>query len=365
MNIMGWSIHLPTLFVTMRKISQLLLCIFAFAFAMQVLAEDRKLQMHAVAFYNLENLFDTCHDEGKSDWDYLPDGTYTWSKKKYRHKLANMARVLSELGTDKLPYGSCIIGVCEVENSKVLDALVSQPKMKKRGFKYVHIEGSDKRGIDCALIYNPRVFKVVKAFNKEYIYENGDTLRRTRPFLCVQGKLDDENLTVVVCHWPSRSSESIYREYAGRQVRALTDSISEADPSQHIIVMGDMNDDPDDASMALYLGAKRHSAEVAKGEFYNPWWDMLRSKEEGTLRYQGIWNHFDQIVLGRSLIEEYESEDPSTLTLHSYHIFKRDYLFQTKGRYKGSPKRTFSREVWLDGYSDHLPVVVYLSKTKY
>ena len=127
--------------------------------------------------------------------------------------------------------------------------------------------------------------------------------------------------------------------------------------------MGDMNDDPDDASMALYLGARRHSTEVAKGEFYNPWWDMLRSKEEGTLRYQGIWNHFDQIVLGRSLIEEYESEERSTLTLHSYHIFKRDYLFQTKGRYKGSPKRTFSREVWLDGYSDHLPVVVYLSKT--
>ena len=84
---------------------------------MQVLAEDRKLQMHAVAFYNLENLFDTCHDEGKNDWDYLPDGTYTWSKKKYRHKLENMARVLSELGTDKLPYGSCIIGVCKYSSA--------------------------------------------------------------------------------------------------------------------------------------------------------------------------------------------------------------------------------------------------------
>lgn len=347
----------------MRKISQLLLCFLAFTFALQVLAEDRKLQIHAVAFYNLENLFDTCHDEGKNDWDYLPEGTYNWTKKKYRHKLANMARVLSELGTDKLPYGSCIIGVCEVENSAVLDALVAQPKIKKRGYKYVHIEGPDKRGIDCALIYNPRVFKVIKAFNKDYIYENGDTSRRTRPYLCVQGKLDDENLTVVVCHWPSRSSESIFREYAGRQVRALTDSISEADPSQHIIVMGDMNDDPDDASMAQHLGAKRHCAEVGKGDFYNPWWEVLRSKEQGTLRYQGIWNHFDQIVLGRSLMEEYESEEHSTLTLHSYHIFKRDYLFQSKGRYKGSPKRTFSREVWLDGYSDHLPVVVYLSKS--
>ena len=346
----------------MRKIPQLLLCFLAFTFAMQVLAEDRKLQMHAVAFYNLENLFDTCHDEGKNDWDYLPNGTYNWSKKKYKHKLANMARVICELGSYKLPYGASIIGVSEVENSRVLDDLMAQPKMKKRGYRYVHIEGPDKRGIDCALIYNPQAFQVTNAFNKDYVYENGDTVSRTRPFFCVQGKLAGENVTVIVCHWPSRSSEGIFREYAGRQVRALTDSIGEADPSQHIIVMGDMNDDPDNASVAECLGARRNVEEVEKGDFYNPWWDMLRNMGQGTLSYQGVWNLFDQIVLGRSLIEEYEADTYNTFTLHSCQIYKRDYLLQSKGKYKGTPKRTHSRGVWLDGYSDHLPVVVYLLK---
>lgn len=338
--------------------------LFAVLFVLQAGAQDRKLQMHAVAFYNLENLFDTCHDAGKNDWEFLPDGTYHWTKIKYEHKLANMSRVISELGTDKLTYGASIIGVSEVENSKALDDLMAQPKMQKRGYRYIHLEGPDKRGVDCALIYNPRAFKVSKAFNKDYVYENGDTVRRTRPFLCVQGKLAGDNVTVIVCHWPSRAAEGIFREYGGRQVRALTDSISKADPSQHIIVMGDMNDDPDNASMAQCLGARRKIKEMEKGDFYNPWWDILRKKGQGTLSYQGAWNLFDQIVLGRTLVEEYKANTYSALTLHSYHIFKRDYLFNTGGTYKGTPKRTHSRGVWLDGYSDHLPVVVYLVKTR-
>lgn len=346
----------------MKKAFSFLLCMLALAVSVQGLAQERKLQMHAVAFYNLENLFDTCHDEGKNDWEFLPDGTYHWTKVKYEHKLANMARVICELGTDKLPYGASIIGVSEIENSKALDDLMAQPKMKKRGFRYVHIEGPDKRGVDCALIYNPRAFQVSKVFNKDYVYENGDTVRRTRPFFCVQGKLAGENVTVIVCHWPSRSAEGIFREYGGRQVRALTDSIEEADPSQHIIVMGDMNDDPDNASMAECLGARRKVKEVEKGDFYNPWWDVLRKKGQGTLSYQGAWNLFDQIVMGRSLIEEYKANTYNTLTLHSYQIFRRDYLLQSEGAYKGTPKRTHSRGVWLDGYSDHLPVVVYLVK---
>lgn len=346
----------------MRRIFCFFCCILTSVLVMQSYGQNRRMQMHAVAFYNLENLFDTCHDAGKNDWEFLPDGSYHWNALKYEHKLANMACVLAELGTDKLPYGASIIGVSEVENSKVMDALMEQPEMKKRGFRYVHIEGPDKRGVDCALIYNPRAFQVTKSFTKDYVYENGDTTRRTRPFLCVQGRLAGDDVTVIVCHWPSRAAESIFREYAGRQVRALTDSIREADPGQHIMVMGDMNDDPDNASMAR-LGAKRKVADVREGDFYNPWWDILRKKGRGTLSYQGAWNLFDQIVMSRNMVEEYKAGTYSTLTLHSYHIFSREYLLQSEGAYKGTPKRTHSRGVWLDGFSDHLPVVVYLVKS--
>ncbi len=332
------------------------------AMALQLFAQDRKLQMHAVAFYNLENLFDTCHDAGKNDWEFLPDGSYHWTKVKYEHKLANLARVLADLGTDKLPYGASIIGVSEVENSRALDDLMAQPAMKKRGLRYVHIEGPDKRGVDCALIYNPRAFKIAKAFNKDYIYENGDTVRRTRPFFCVQGTLAGDNVTVIVCHWPSRGAEGIFREYGGKQVRALTDSIRKADPSQHIIVMGDMNDDPDNASMAERLGARRRIKDMQEGDFYNPWWDVLRKNGQGTLSYQGAWNLFDQIVVNQNLVDEYKKKTYTHLTMHSYHIFRRDYLMNQEGAYKGTPRRTHSRGVWLDGYSDHLPVVMYLVK---
>ena len=325
-------------------------------------AQDRKLIVHAVGFYNLENLFDTCHDYHKNDYDFLPTGSFHWDENKYTNKLANMARALCDMGTDKLPYGASIIGVSEVENDKALDDLMAQPEMQKRGYKYIHFEGPDKRGVDCALIYNPKAFQITKAFHKEYVFENGDTARKTRPYLCVQGKLAGDNLTVIVCHWPSRSSENIFREYAGKQVRALTDSIRQADPSQHIMVMGDMNDDPDNTSMAKFLGARRKMTDVGEGDFYNPWWDVLRGKGQGTLSYQGAWNLFDQIVCSRNMLDLNGKKDYKELTLYGYHIFKRDYLLQQEGKYKGTPKRTHAGGIWLNGFSDHLPTVTYIVK---
>ena len=104
--------------------------------AMYLGAQDSKLMVHAVCFYNLENLFDTCHDAHKNDFDFLPTGSFHWDKNKYTNKLANMAKALCDLGTDRLPYGASIIGVSEVENDKALDDLMAQPNMRKRGYKY-------------------------------------------------------------------------------------------------------------------------------------------------------------------------------------------------------------------------------------
>lgn len=345
----------------MKKQVFLLFAFFLFSVAGYAQG-SRNIAMHAVAFYNLENLFDITHDDGKNDYDFLPDGSYHWNQQKYSHKLANMAKALADLGTDYTPNGASIIGVSEIENDHVMDDLVAQEPLKARGYKYIHFEGPDKRGVDCALIYNPKAFKVKKAFHKPYVYEKAeDSNRATRPFLCVQGTLAGDPLTVIVCHWPSRGAVAYYRDIAGKQVRQMTDSIFKAEPGMHIIVMGDMNDDPDNSSMAKYLGAKRHKADVKNGDFYNPWWEVLRGKGQGTLSYQGGWNLFDQIVLSKSLL----SEDKSyrTLTLRNHHIFRRDYLLQQEGRFKGTPKRTHSGGVWLDGFSDHLPTVVYLLKS--
>lgn len=323
---------------------------------------EKKYGLYPVAFYNLENIFDTIHDEGKNDYDFLPNGSYHWDKNKYENKLRNMARVLLDLGTDKVPTGAVAIGVSEVENSRVLDDLTKQPGMAKRGMKYIHIEGPDKRGVDCALIYNPAVFKPEKWFLQPYVNDPGDDMRPTRGFLTVQGKIDGDPLTIIVCHWPSRGATAHFRDIGGRQVRHLTDSISKADPKQHIIVMGDMNDDPDNTSMKKYLGARRQMDQVKDGDFFNPWWEILRGKGQGTLTFQGGWNLFDQIVVSKNMLDVKGKKDYRHLTLYAWHIFRRDYLIQQEGRYKGSPKRTTSGGVWMNGYSDHLPTVTYLIK---
>lgn len=328
-------------------------------------AAQKKFAVYAVGFYNLENLFDTCHDVGKKDYDFLPDGSYKWNGLKYTHKLHNMARVLADMGSDMLPQsvGCAFIGVSEVENSKCLDALMAQPPLAARGMKYCHVEGPDRRGIDCALIYNPKLFQVrnVKLLPYVQVLEK-DSAFKTRGFLTVSGTLAGEHVTVIVNHLPSRFSGSFYREQGGRQIRAIKDSLLRDDPKVKVIVMGDMNDDPMDKSMAEALGAKREIKDVADGDMYNPWWDTLAKDGNGTLYYNGSWNLFDQIILSPSLLCRNGKKDYSTLKYLKHQIFRRDYLIQQDGKYKGAPKRTTASGIWLDGYSDHLPTVVYLVK---
>lgn len=325
---------------------------------------QKKYSVYGVGFYNQENLFDTCHDEGKRDYDFLPTGSYKWNAMKYNHKLNNMSRALADMGTDVLPnIGCAIIGLAEVENSKALDDLIAQPALSARNYQYVHIEGPDRRGIDCALLYNPSLFSVKNTRLVPYVQKlKKDSAFYTRGFLTVSGTLADENVAVIVCHLPSRFSESFYRELGAEQVKAIKDSLLNDDPNCKVFVMGDMNDDPIDKSMAGILKGKANIKDVNEGDMYNPWYNILVKEGVGTLLYQGSWNLFDQILVTPNLLNKDDKKDFSSLKFWKNQIFKRDYLFQTEGKYKGSPKRTTAGGVWLDGYSDHLPVVIYLVK---
>lgn len=337
----------------------LLLCLVALSGSAQ-----KKYSVYGVGFYNLENLFDTCHDEGKRDYDFLPGGSYRWNGLKYTHKLRNMARVLADMGTDMLPdVGCALVGVSEVENSKALDDLIAQEPLRARNIKYVHIEGPDKRGIDCAMLYNPSLFKVTGQKLFPYIpAEEKDSAFVTRGFLTVSGELAGEPVTVIVCHWPSRFSGSPYRERAAELVRNIKDSILRESPETKIFIMGDMNDDPTNKSMKEILRARPEIKDVKDGDMYNPWYNLLVKQGTGTLAYNGSWNLFDQIVMTPNVLDKDGKKDFSTLKFWKNQIFRRDYLIQNEGKYKGNPKRTHAGGVWLDGYSDHLPVVVYLVK---
>ena len=347
--------------------------------------QPKRYALYGVAFYNLENLFDTLHDAGKNDYEYLPDGRNKWGKMKYEAKLHNMARVLSELCTDKLPQGPAVIGVSELENHLALEDLLNQPSLAGRGLKYVDVAGPDRRGVECAFIYNPRFFQMERYMHVPYYYApsgrvddplvgfytdeqgevqaytdlKGDTTHITRGFLVMQGLLAGERMFFIVNHWPSRAAGSETRERAGYQVRMLKDALMASHPEAKVMIMGDMNDDPADKSMTTALGCKHQTDKVKKAtDLFNPWHETLYKRGQGTLLYQGKWNLFDQIVFSGNLL----GTDRTSLKFYKHEIFMRDYLFQQEGKYKGSPLRTHAGGVWLNGYSDHLPTYVYLIK---
>ena len=357
-------------------------------------ASAQKKVLYGVGFYNVENLFDTQHDPGKNDHEFLPTGSYQWTEQKYTAKLRNIAQVLSELctefGNKKNPAGAAVIGLSEVENSRALEDLLREPALAARGYRYVHFDGPDRRGIDVALLYNPKAFRLVEAQLIPYIYptesqpdvdlgfyidENGrvkgypyqngllrgDTTYITRGFLTVEGYLGDEKFYFIVNHWPSRGAQSPVRERAGYQVRRLKEALLKQDPEARIVIMGDLNDDPGDLSVTSSeaLAAKSDKNACAPHDLYNPWYDMLYKQGVGTLYYRGKWNLFDQIIFTGTLLN---TADKSRLHLLTNAVFSRDYLLQTEGKYKGAPNRTTAGGTWLNGYSDHLPTQIFLVK---
>lgn len=344
----------------MKRIFFILFCLsLLFAGRHDACAQEKRYKVYSVGFYNLENLFDTIHDAGKNDFEYLPEGTNKWGTMKYKGKLKNMATVLNEMSTDLLPVGLAAVGVSEVENRRVLDDLVNHEVLAHRGWQVAHVEGPDKRGVDCALLYNPKLFSPSSMVLVPYTTEDGDTTYKTRGFLTVSGEMAGERVHIIVNHWPSRYAKSPARERAGILVRAVKDSLMAAEPDSKVLIMGDMNDDPDNKSMKTCLGAKREKKDVKRADdLYNPWWNILRNKGLGTLKYRGKWNLFDQIILSGNLL----GSDCSTLKYYKPEIFTRSYMLQHEGKYKGSPKRTHAGGVWLNGYSDHLPVIIYLKK---
>ena len=227
---------------------------------------QKRFNLYAVGFYNQENLFDTCHDEGKNDYEYLP--AKGWNGMKYTNKLRNMAKALADMGTDKLPKVGCaFIGLAEVENHKVLDDLIEQAPLKTRNMKYCHIEGPDRRGIDCAFLYNPSLFSVKNVKLVPYVQEKAkDSAYYTRGFLTVRGEMAGEDVAVIVCHWPSRFSGPFYRESGARQTKAVKDSLLRINKDMKVFVMGDMNDDPTNKSMHEVLSAKPEISQVGPND---------------------------------------------------------------------------------------------------
>ncbi len=325
--------------------------------------EKTQYRVYGVAFYNLENLFDTINANGSYDLEYSPAGAKQWNTHKYKSKIHNLAYAISQLTSKTTPKGPAIIGVSEVENKSVLDDLVNDPQIRQWNLQVVHHDSPDRRGVDVGLLYNPRFFKFESVTNHRLTVPNNETFR-TRDQMCVTGMLGTRRVSVIVNHWPSRlggqEQSSYLREAAADLSKHIADSIWAIDPDRGIFVMGDLNDDPDDRSVSKNLGAVKHAADAKPHGFYNPFWSILRDKGVGTLAYNGSWNLFDQIVISGNLLKENSEADD--MQYFRAQVHNHQFLIDPNGTRQGYPLRTFAAGAWLNGYSDHFPTEVFLKQ---
>lgn len=325
-------------------------------------SQEKKYKVGVVAFYNLENFFDTLDDPNKNDDDFTPNGANHYTPQVYHDKIGKLTEVLSQIGTDVSPDGFSILGVAEIENTKVLEDLVAQPGLANRHLKIVHYDGPDDRSIDPALIYNPRYFKVKQSQPLFVRMANPDgSLHYTRDVLWVSGLYDGEMIHVFVNHWPSRrggeEASMAARASAASVSKHVIDSLMAIDPNTKVIVMGDLNDDPTSPSVTQVLGAKLKVADVKDGGLYNPWADFTK-KGIGTLAYNDSWNLFDQIIISSGFLKK----DQAGFFYKDAHIFSRNFMVTKSGKYKGYPMRTYDGVIYNGGYSDHFPTYCVMLK---
>ncbi|HPD96357.1 MAG: endonuclease/exonuclease/phosphatase family protein [Bacteroidales bacterium] len=322
--------------------------------------EKKAYNVTCIGFYNLENLFDTI--PGPNDTEFTPEGVNHWTSQRYYHKLNHMAEVISQIGDELFPGGPAILGVSEVENRSVLEDLVNMPKLKPSGYKIVHFDSPDHRGIDVALLYRPEFFKVTSERSVHLVIPDNPDFR-TRDQLVVSGLLDGEPINIIVNHWPSRrggEKRSLpYRKAAALLARSLIDSIRGVDPNAKVILMGDLNDDPDSKSVVSFLGAKGQRDNLKKNDLYDAMAELYR-QGIGTLAYKDSWNLFDNLILTQPLL----SKDRSSWVLFKAKVFNKPFLQQSSGQFAGYPFRTYVGSTFTGGYSDHFPVYLFLVKEK-
>ena len=319
--------------------------------------KKKNYEVVCVGFYNLENLFDTIDNDNRDD-EYLPESAKSWGTKRYNEKLDNMAEVISQIAIDVTPEGPAVLGVSEIENRGVLEDLAKTDALKDRNYKVVHFDSPDKRGVDVGLLYQPKYFTVTG--KKSYLLDIGDTSFYSRDQLLVSGLMNGEKMHFIVNHWPSRrggETKSRPKRIAAAELsRHIADSLIADDKNAKVIIMGDLNDTPNDVSVTKYLKATDDKKLLKKGYFFNP----MQTKEkngEGSHAYRDNWSMLDQLILTPGLVDV---KNRKTYTFYQARIFKKDFMLNPQGSFKGYPLRSFVGNSWQGGYSDHFPVYVLL-----
>ena len=317
------------------------------------MSRSKRKNVFTVAFYNVENLFDTTNNPLTADDDFTPASKRKWNHEKYRHKVKKLTSVISQIGKNKSAFPPVIIGLAEVENAKVVKDLSKHKNLSKYNYNYVHYDSPDERGIDVALLYNKDFFKVITSdVHSLHLTDDKGAVDYTRDLLVVKGKLHGELLYVLVNHWPSRRDGDMEtkdkRIKAAKHVHEVLDTIKKEDSAAKFIIMGDFNDDPISESIEDFL---------VTDDLYNPMKSLFK-KGQGTLTFYKEWHLFDQIIFSRDFFDA----EKSNFSFLKADILKEDWLRFYKGKFKNSPFRTYIGPWYQGGYSDHFPVYLTFEK---
>ena len=309
--------------------------------------------VYTIAFYNLENLFDTKDDPLTLDDDFTPEGRKHWNYKRYKKKIKKLGSVIAQIGKEKSLYSPAIVGVVEVENSTVVEDLVNSKYLSEHHYGYVHHDSSDERGIDVALLYKKELFEFISSKTYPvYLEEENGVIDYTRDILMVKGKLNGELTYIIVNHWPSKREGGDVTEWkrikAAEMVLNIVDFIENETPNAKIIIMGDFNDDPTSKSVKNHL---------VNGNLYNPMESLIK-KGKGTLNHDKTWHLFDQIIFSKNFFDQKEGKH----TFKYAEVFDKHFLKVWNGKLKGNPFRTYVGKWYKGGFSDHFPVYIYVTK---
>ena len=314
----------------------LLMLLSAVGFALRAQENEKKLAM----FWNLENFFDwTDQGTGESDAEFSSYGKRHWTRKRFYTKCDAVSKTIFHIGDlyGKLPD---VIGFAEIENRGVLEKLCSSTLLRKCGYRIVHFDSSDRRGIDVALLYRTTCYNHLSTSLRAP--ETDGKKLQTRDMLHVSLKdlQTDEIYDYIVCHHPSKfggEESSIPKRLAAMTaLKEMCDSLG----NRNIIVMGDFNDVPSAAQFDMLDNILVNKS------------DSLHAAGRGTIRYEGKWDLIDMFLVS-SNIEGHSVMD----------IPEVPFLMTRESRHAGEkPLRTYSGPRYIGGVSDHLPVVLYFRK---
>lgn len=324
--------------------------------------EKKEFHIATIAFYNVENLFDTINQPEVDEKEYNPQSNKNWNSEKYFKKIERLSTTIVKIGAEKTAEPPAVIGLCEVENRMVLQDLVDAPAMKPYNYQIVHYDSWYLRGVDVALLYRADYFEPTNSITHRIYFSKGVTFQ-SRDHLLVSGRLLGEEIHFVVMHWPSRRGG----EKRSRQLRIeaaelslqIVDSIRKINNDAHVVLLGDLNDDPTNHSVQKTLKASFSRDDISETRLFNPMYDLYK-KGVGSLAWRDSWNLFDQFIITTSLL----NKESSRLLFYSAHVFNKTFLMQPEGRFKGYPLRTYVGDTYMEGYSDHFPVFIYLIKEK-